>query len=310
MSVLTKALADYLELRHNLGYKLADAGRLLPRFVAWMDETGQATVTIGNAIIWCELQPAQPGSVVWPHRMVVVRGFARYLSGIDPATEVPPTGLFPSRRQWRPPFIFTAEDITALMEKAQSTLNPLLPAATYSTLIGLLVVTGLRIGEAIRLDCSDVDLTVGVVLVRDTKFGKTRNVPLQPSTVTALGTYATQRAKHLPLPVTNSFFVTVTGKRLIYPTVQTTFHSLCSEAGIGVGAVRGPHLHDLRHTFAVTTLINWYRSGADVHARLPYLSTYLGHREPRFTYWYLSAAPELLALAAERLDAPGTQVTS
>ena len=118
MSVLTKALADYLELRHNLGYKLADAGRLLPRFVAWMDETGQATITIGNAIVWCELQPAQPGGVVWPHRMVAVRGFARYLSGIDPPTEVPPTGLFPSRRQWRPPFIFTAKDITALMEKA------------------------------------------------------------------------------------------------------------------------------------------------------------------------------------------------
>lgn len=285
MSVLTEALKDYLELRRNLGYKLENAARLLPRFVSWMDETGQSTITIHHAIAWCELPAAPPGSTIWPRRMMAVRGFARYLSGIDPATEIPPIGLFPSQRQWRPPFVFTADNITALMELAQSTLDPRLPAATYSTLIGLLAVTGLRIGEAIRLDCADVDLDTGVVLVRDTKFGKTRNVPVQPSTVAALRSYATRRATHLPTAATNSFFVTVTGKRLLYPTVQSTFHSLCSEARIGVGSARHPHLHDLRHTFAVTTLINWYRSGVDVHARLPYLSTYLGHREPRFTYW-------------------------
>ncbi|TFC10965.1 integrase, partial [Cryobacterium sp. MDB2-33-2] len=190
------------------------------------------------------------------------------------------------------------------------TLDSRLPAATYSTLIGLLSVTGLRIGEAIRLDGADIDLTGGVVLIRESKFAKTRNVPLQPSTVAALRAYAAQRDKRLPTPITTSFFVTVTGKRLLYPVVQTIFHDLCSDAGIGVGAARGPHLHALRHTFAITTLVNWYRSGADVHARLPYLSTYLGHREPRFTYWYLSAAPELLALAAGHLEPGNGQVTS
>lgn len=302
MGTLKEYLDDYLQLRRNLGYKLADAARLLPRFVSWMDDTEQSTVTIQNAIEWCELQPVQPGSVVWPHRMTAVRGFARYLTGVDPETQVPPIGLFPARRHWRPPFIFTADNITALMTAAETTLDTRLPAATYATLIGLLSVTGLRIGEAIKLDRADVDLTSGVILVRETKFMKTRNVPLQPSTVDALRAYAVQREARLTLPTTESFFVTVTGKRLLYPVVQGIFRDLCCGTGIGVGAARRPRLHDLRHTFAVNTLVHWYRTNADVHARLPYLSTFLGHREPRFTYWYLSAAPELLSLATARIE--------
>ncbi|TFC83135.1 tyrosine-type recombinase/integrase [Cryobacterium sp. TMT3-29-2] len=310
MKTLTESLDDYFQLRHSLGYNLDDAARLLPRFVAWMAQNGHPTVTVSHAITWVELAPAEPGSTVWPRRMTAVRGFARYLSGIDPATEVPPIGLFPSRQRWSPPFIFTTADIAALTAQATGTLDARLPSATYATLIGLLTVTGLRIGEAIRLDGADVDLTTGVLLIRESKFAKTRIVPLRPSTVAALHAYAAQRDKHLPSPTTPSFFVTVTGKRLLYPVVQKIFHTLCSAAGIGVGAARGPRLHDLRHTFAITTLINWYRTGADVHARLPYLSTYLGHREPRFTYWYLSAAPELLALAAGRLDTGDWQVRS
>jgi len=308
MTTLTESLDAYLRLRRNLGYQLADAARLLPRFVAWMDANDQPTVTIATAIAWVESVSAEPGSTVWPRRMTVVRGFAHYLSGIDSATEVPPIGLFPSRQRWRTPFIYSADDITALMDHAQHDLDSRLPAATYSTLIGLLSVTGLRIGEAIRLDRADVDLVAGILLVRESKFMKTRKVPMRSSTVTALRAYAAQRDTLLPVPSTTSFFVTVTGKRLLYPVIQTVFHRLCSEAGIGVGAARGPRLHDLRHTFAVTTLVNCYRSGADVHARLPYLSTYLGHRDPRFTYWYLSAAPELLALAAERLEPGDGQV--
>ena len=302
MSAMQDALHDYLELRHNLGYKLADAGRLLPRFVAWLGETGQSHITIENSLAWCQLPEVLPGSTVWPHRMTAVRGFARYLSGIDPSTQVPPLGLLPSRRGWRPPFIYTEANIIALMLRAEESFGPRLPGATYKTLIGLLAATGLRIGEAIRLDRGDVDWVGGDLLIRESKFGKTRHVPLQAGTVAALRAYAT-RCDHLHRKLTTaSFFVTLTGKRLLYPTVQRDFHALCHDTGIGVGAARGPHLHDLRHVFAITVLVGWYRSGVDVHAHLPFLSTYLGHREPRFTYWYLSAAPELLALAAERLE--------
>jgi integrase/recombinase XerD len=302
MSALEEALGEYLELRHNLGYKLADAGRLLPRFVAWLEETGAQTVTIQAAVRWCQQPEALPGSVVWSHRMTAVRGFARYLSGIDPATQVPPVGLIPSRRRWRLPFIYTEENIAALMTQARTVLAWPLPAATYETLIGLLASTGLRIGEAIRLDRADIDWGGGVLLIRESKFGKTRHVPLQPSTIAALGSYAQQRDGVHPKPETDAFFLTLTGKRLIYTVVSDTFRSLCRQAGLGIGASRRPRLHDLRHTFAVTTLVGWYRNGLDVHGQLPHLSTYLGHRDPRFTYWYLSAAPELLALAASRLE--------
>jgi integrase len=301
MSAMQDALRDYLELRHNLGYKLADAGRLLPRFVVWLDETEQSHVTIENSLAWCQLPETPPGSTVWPRRMTAVRGFARYLSGIDPATRIPPLGLLSSRRRWRPPFIFTEANIIALMLQAEESFGPRLPGVTYRTLIGLLAATGLRIGEAIRLDRGDVDWVGEDLLIRDSKFGKTRHVPLQSGTVAALRAYATRRDHLHRQLTTESFFVTLTGKRLLYPTVQTDFHSLCHETGIGIGALRGPHLHTLRHTFAVSVLVGWYRSGVDVHAHLPFLSTYLGHREPRFTYWYLSAAPELLALAADRL---------
>ncbi|QNN63912.1 tyrosine-type recombinase/integrase [Leucobacter denitrificans] len=302
MSALQDALTDYLELRHNLGYKLADAGRLLPRFVAWLEETEQASITIQNALTWCQLPEVPSESVVWSARMTAVRGFARYLSGIDQNTQVPPTGLLPSRQRWRAPFVFTAEDIAALMSQADTSLDPRLPAATYTTLIGLLATTGLRIGEAIRLTRMDVDLVGSSLLIRESKFGKTRHVPVEASTVAALRRYARQRDRFHPKPATNSFFVTITGKTLLYPVVQKTFRGLCVDAGIGVGVAKRPHLHAFRHTFAVMTLVGWYQNGVDVDAHLPYLSTYLGHRDPRFTYWYLSAAPELLALAADRLQ--------
>jgi integrase len=178
-----------------------------------------------------------------------------------------------------------------------------LRAATYETLFGLLATTGMRVGEVIRLDRSDIDWANAVVLVRQSKFGKSRHVALTPSALDALSAYAARRAQFRPLPGNSSFFVSLTGKRLIYVSVHDVFRELCAKAGIGAGATTRPRIHDLRHSFAVAVLLDWYRDGEDVAARLPWLSTYLGHHDPRSTYWYLSAAPELLALAAGRLDA-------
>lgn len=301
MSTLSIAMEDYLALRNGLGHDLADAARLLPRFVAWMDDTGQATVTVAAALAWAQQPHAEPGTTVWSRRMIAVRGFARFLAGIDSATEVPPLGLLPWRQHWRPPFIYTAADIAALLNAAARLPSPL-RSATYETLFGLLAATGMRVGEAIRLDVSDVDWGQGVVLVRQSKFGKSRNVPLKPSTVTALARYTERRPQFKPRPDNPSFFLSLTGRRLIYVSVHEVFSALRVNARIGVGSTTQPRIHDLRHTFAVTTLLDWYRSGVDVAARLPWLSTYLGHHDPRSTYWYLSAAPELLALAADRLE--------
>ena len=232
--------------------------------------------------------------------MTIARGFARYLAGIDARTEVPPVGLIAGRRRWRPPFIYSPGDIEALMAQARQ-LTPM-PAATHETLIGLLAVTGLRVGEAIRLDRADIDWTGAVLTIRESKFGKTRMVPVLNSTLDMLGRYSRIRGRLCPQAATAGFFVSTAGTRLIYACVGQVFRRLRDRAGIGAGADRPPRIHDLRHTFAVRTLLGWYQAGEDVEARLPVLSTYLGHRDPRSTYWYLSAAPELLALAARQLE--------
>jgi integrase/recombinase XerD len=303
VSALEQALADYLRLRHSLGHELAEAGWLLPGFVAYLDAHGLPTVTIEAALAWAQQAPKSPAgraTTVGPRRMTAARGFARYLSGIDASTEVPPLGLMPRRAPWRRPFIYSAADIDALLEAARRTIVSPLRAATYQTLIGLLAASGLRIGEAIKLDRSDLDRAQGVLLIRESKFGKSRLVPLHPSSMQALEGYARIRNQLQPRSAEPAFFVSLSRKRLLYAVVQMTFRQLIGNAGIGAGAPSPPRLHDLRHTFAVRALLGWYRAGEDVQAKIPSLSTYLGHREPASTYWYLSAAPELLALAAAR----------
>jgi len=301
MSALSQAADDYLALRRSLGHDLADAHRLLPRFVAYLDAVGAQTVTIEAALAWSQEPEVDPSTSVWPRRMTIARGFARHMAGIDPRTQVPPLGLIPSRQRWRPPFIYSREDVSALMAEARS-MRWRLPAATHETVIGLLSATGMRVGEAVRLDRADIDWAEGVLLIRESKFGKSRQVPVLSSTLAALGRYADVRDELCQHPTTASFFVSVRGTRVIYPVIQQIFRRLCSASGVGAGSDIRPRIHDFRHSFAVRTLLEWYRAGEDVEARLPWLSTYLGHRDPRSTYWYLSAAPELLALAAGRLE--------
>jgi integrase/recombinase XerD len=303
---LEQSLQDYLELRRSLGHRLDDAARLLPGFIAFLERKGLTTVTVAAAVTWAQQPGIQPPrgrrSTVGPRRLCAVRGFARYLSGIDPATEIPPLGLMPLGPRWRAPFIFSPVDIAAVLDTARATISSPLRAATYTTLIGLLAASGLRVGEAISLDRADIDWSQGVLLIRESKFGKSRLVPLHPSTVQALRDYAELRDQAQPRSIDASFFVSLTRKRLLYAVVQETFRRLVDEAGVGVGAPHRPRLHDLRHTFAVRTLLGWYRAGDNVHAKIPSLSTYMGHREPASTYWYLSAAAELLGLVAARQE--------
>ena len=214
-------------------------------------------------------------------------------------------GLMPHRQRWRPPFIYSPADIDTVIEQARCSIVSPLRAATYATLIGLLAASGMRIGEAIKLDRGDVDWAQGVLLIRESKFGKSRLVPLHASSMTALQNYAGLRDQLQPRPEEPSFFVSLAGKRLLYAVVSQTFRQLVDDAGVGAGAPRPPRLHDLRHTFAVATLLGWYRAGEDVAAKIPSLSTYLGHREPSSTYWYLSAAPERSRRPCSRWSPPG-----
>lgn len=300
MSKLRDAIADYLRLRRALGFKLAAHGRLLTSFADYLDQAGVPTITTAAALAWAtQPQGAQPTQ--WKARLCVVRGFARYLATLDPLAEVPPTDLLAYRRQRPAPYLFSPGEITALLAAAGRLRSPL-QAATYPALFGLIANAGLRLSEAIRLDDGDADMPAGLLTIRDTKFGKSRQLPLHPTTVAALGHYAEARERLCPRRRVPSFFVSATGRRLIDSTVRAVFRGLIRSAGIGSGAPSPPRIHDLRHSFAVASLLGWYRDGGDVAARIPLLSAYLGHVSPASTYWYLQAAPELLTLASQRLE--------
>lgn len=300
MTALEQAMTDYLQLRRSLGHELADVGRMLPNFVSYLDAQGSPTVTIEAALAWAQQPATDRITSVGSRRMTAARGFARYLAGIHDDTQVPPPGLIPQPQRWRRPFIYSPADIDAVMDQIRSSMTSPLRVATYQTLIGLLAVSGMRIGEAIKLDRSDVDWATGVLAIRESKFGKSRLVPLHPTAMAVLAEHTDLRDTWHPRPKEPSFFVSLTRKRLSYAVVCQTFRQLVDNAGVGAGAPSKPRLHDLRHTFAVRTMLEWYRSDQDVGAKLPALSTYLGHREPASTYRYLSATPELLALAAAR----------
>jgi integrase/recombinase XerD len=306
------AATDYLTTRRAMGYKLAYQGQMLAQFVDFLDAVGAEHLKIEHAVRWAK-QPSQAAPAWLQVRLSTVRAFARYLSALDPATEIPPRGLMSAPRSHRVmPYIYAEDDVIALLEAA-GRLHTAHRADTYQTLIGLVAATGMRNGEAVRLDRDDVDLEQALITIRNSKYGKSRQIPVHPSTVDALAAYARRRdtrqhrrdgRRHHHPPSAASFFTSTTGSRLLRDNVSTVFPRLVRDAGlVGSGRGRPPRLHDLRHSFAVNTLIRWYRQGLDVEQRLPLLSTYLGHVAPSSTYWYLSAVPELLELIADRLDA-------
>jgi integrase len=238
----------------------------------------------------------------WAARLTVARGFAAHLHAIDPRHELVPTDLLPARRYRTTPYLYTDAEVAALMAAA-AMLDTRHRSATYGTLIGLLAVTGMRVGEAIRLDQGDLDTDAGLLTIREGKLGKSRELPLHPATVAALGRYLDRTDRPRPRAASPALFVSGAGTRLLHCNVDWTFLRLVRHAGlVPRSATCRPRLHDLRHTFAVRTVLDAYRAEADVQARLPLPSTYLGHVDPGATYWYLSAAPELLALAGGRLE--------
>lgn len=306
MTSLANHVRDYLQLRRAMGFKLEDHGRLLPQFVEFLDRLGATTITIDAAVAFAMLpQDVQPYR--WKQRLTVIRGFAGYLAGLDPATEIPPCDLLGYRRQRPTPYLFADRDIDRLLAAAGTLRHPLM-AATHQTLFGLLAVTGLRVGEALRLDRHDVDLDAATLDVVRTKFNRSRRIPLHPSTVAALRRYRSVRGRLCPRPKHPAFFLSTVGSRLGERRVRAVFTDLVSRVPLEPRpGCRRPRVHDLRHSFAVATLVGWYQADADVAALTPLLSAYLGHVDPGSTYWYLQASPELLALAAGRLGPLGRQ---
>ncbi|HLZ54809.1 MAG TPA: tyrosine-type recombinase/integrase [Verrucomicrobiae bacterium] len=302
MKTLSHHLDDYLQLRRQLGYKMQEAGFLLRNFVRFAEQKGAGVIRAKLALQWAaqpNIKPAQSGS-----RLGVVRRFAEYLSAYDARTEVPPQKLLPYHFCRRDPYHYTDENVCQLVNAAWQ-INPAsqIKGPTFGTVLGLLAVTGMRVGEALALDDGDVDFDRTLLTIRLAKGGKSRVIPLHASTISALHHYASIRDSIYPQRPSMAFFVWDGGDRLVYDSVNRWFLLVACQIGLRKpGDQHGPRVHDLRHYFAIRTLLNWYQADADVEARLPELSTYLGHVHVRDSYWYLSAVPELLQLATLRLE--------
>jgi integrase len=299
---LREMLADYFALRRALGYQLARPEKLLGQFLDHLEHADESRVTVTAALDWARL-PVNGDSNWWAYRLSVVRGFATYLHALDPTHEVPSAQLLPQRPHRASPYLYSDAEIAALIAATGSLRSPL-RQATFTTLIGLLAVTGIRVGEAIALNNGDIDPAAGRLVVRHGKFGKTRELVLHPSTVEALRRYQRLRDRLAPTTGTPALLVSTAGTRLLYCNVHHAFHHLVGLAGLTPrsGSCR-PRIHDLRHSFAVAAMLDAYAAGQDGQTRLTLLSTWLGHVHPASTYWYLSAAPELMAVAGRRLDA-------
>ena len=303
MSPLRTALTEYLALRRALGFKLQTAEITLRQFVHCAERDGALWITTDLALRWAtQPQGVQPAH--WATRLGMVRGFAQYCRALDARTEVPPHGLLPYRYRRQPPYIYREQEIAHLLTAARQLPSATgLRPSTYTTLLGLLAVTGMRLSEALHLDRPDVEVTHGSLTIRQTKFGKTRCIPLHPSTREVLHQYARFRDQLWPRPSTLRFFLSERGTPLTVWSVQRTFVQLSRQIGLRDAIARsGPRLHDLRHSFAVRTLLHWYRTGADVERRMPTLSAYLGHAHVNDTFWYLSATPELFHAVTQYLD--------
>jgi integrase/recombinase XerD len=285
VSPLRQTLADYLSIRRAMGFHLDQAEKLLGQFVTYLEQRHAKTVTLEHALAWATL-PADAAPRWWAHRLSTVRRFAAYLHTLDASAEVPPPGMIPAGPRRATPYLYSDADIDAIANAAATLPSPL-RAATFPTVVRLLATSGMRVGEVIGLDRVDLDTDGGLLTVRQAKFGRTRLVPLHPSTVAALAGYLRVRDNLLPSPPSPALFVSTVGTRLRYNDVWRTFHRLVGRVGLTARSRScRPRIHDLRHSFAVGTLLDWYREGADVAARLPHLSTYLGHTNPKDTYWY------------------------
>jgi integrase len=310
MNSLRQSIKEYLAMRRSLGFKLQKAGRELPDFARFMERRRASYITQALALSWAQ-EPAHVQPVNWAQRLCHVRQFARYRSAVDPRTQIPAPGLLPFKPKRAKPYLYTGQQIQQLLHATlHMPLSPNCPTncallpRVYYCLFGLLAVSGLRVGEACNLKVEDLDLTTGVLTVRGGKFGKDRWLPLHASTCKALEQYLDKRKQHWAgRPVSTYLFVSSTGNRLGMGPIHRTFYAASRRIGLrGAHDSHGPRLHDLRHRFATTTLVNWYRANEDPERRLPLLSAYLGHVHVADTQWYLSGSPELMREAMRRLE--------
>ncbi len=306
MSALAKELDRYLAIRRSLGFALGTSERVLRRFVAFADVRRSRHITVDLFLAW-RADFGHASQQTWSARLGMIRQFTFWLSGIDPRNQVPPKGLIPNRYRRQRPYIYDDGEIARIVTEASRLPSPNgIRSLTYTALFGLIAVTGLRVSEALALNNDNIDWQSGVLTIRRGKGGKARLIPVSKSTVARLAAYAAKRDRLLGKRP-KSFFVTDNGGRPNDCSARYNFAVVCQRIGLRPAQRfnkhgRGPRIHDLRHTFAARTLVSWYRTGKEPDREMLKLSTYLGHTEPAYTYWYIEAVPELLELAAKRAD--------
>ena len=304
MKTLQTHLVEYIAARRALGTRLKEPAKTLHHFIKFLARKRSVHITASLALEWSQ-QSKQVQRATWARKLSMVRQFARWVHAIDPRHQIPPPRLLGVRHRRNPPHIYSDEEIAALMAEAvKFDSDTGMKSLNLETIIGLLAATGLRPGEAFALKMEDVDLKAGMLMIRESKFGKTRQVPIHPSTIMALKRYVRRRDQILRPPEESCFFLSDQGTPLDASTVRTWFCQISRNCGLreksaGHRCGRGPRLQDLRHTFATKRLVEWYRARENVTVQLPKLSTYLGHSSVSCTYWYIQAVPELLALATE-----------
>jgi integrase len=295
---------DYLCYRRNLGFDLSIEGTQLLSFASFADKAGhKGPLTLKLAVSWARASQ-HAHRLTWARRLAIVRRFAKYRLQFDPHTEIPPPSLFGPTSRRPIPHIYSTEEISDLLAAtAELKSKNGIRAATYEAFLGLIAATGLRFSEALELQRPDVDLCNDLITIRQTKFQKSRLVPLHASTATALRRYARFRDQKVSVPKSDSFFLSARGTTLYPQTVEYTFGCLRKRLGwVARGSYKFPRIQDLRHTFICHRLVSWYKQGVNVDNAILALSTYVGHTQVTDTYWYVTAIPELMAIATKRFE--------
>lgn len=301
MKSLTTSLHDYINLRRSLGYKLAEPERYLKGFIKFLKKKNCQYITVKLATEWATL-PRDAKLATWSQRLSIVRLFARYRTAEDPRTEVPPSYLLSQQPDRATPYIYSEQEIQQLLKACQLLLSKGLRHHTYFTFFGLIAVTGCRINELISLNREDFDVKNRWIIIRNSKCDKSRLLPLHQTTVQQLKKYIKIRDQ-FPVHDVNAFFLSDRGIRITEWSTRHVFIQISKKIGLrNVFDSYGPRIHDIRHRFAILTLLNWYREGANINKKIILLSTYLGHKKPTDTYWYVTGTHELLAQATAKLE--------
>jgi integrase len=305
MNAMQLRVQEYLEQRRQLGHALDIAGSSLLAFARFADDIGHnGPLTLQLIVDWARGQASRATPITWARRLEIVRPFARFCAQDEPGTAIPSAGMFGPGHRRLTPHIYSDEEVAELL-LAAGRLPPVgtLRPATYQTLFGLIAGTGLRLSEALKLRRADFDSAQDKLTIRETKFRKSRHVPLHPTVTAALERYREQRDRRFGGAATDHFFVTRLGAGLAKSTVHGVFQQLRRKlVWVARGDHAAPRIHDLRHTFICKRVKLWQRDGADIDHAMIALSTYVGHTGVSHTYWYLTGVPDLMAVAGERFE--------